>query len=94
MIGSPITLSQTLLPIGRENTKGCVLKSTIQKTANDLLSLFTLIRINTDTNKITGRDNDLFFTELTVLRPCVARSKDSGYTTTLGSSCHKENRPI
>ncbi|HAE19973.1 MAG TPA: hypothetical protein DCG41_12215 [Verrucomicrobiales bacterium] len=66
-----------MFSIGREKAKGGVFEATIEVAANNFLSFFTLIRVDSDADKITGGFDDFWIAELTVLRVGVARSENT-----------------
>lgn len=91
LVGPAAAPRELLVPVRRKEAKGGVFKATVEVTANDFLSLFALIGVDADADKIAGGFNDFWIAELTVLRGGVAGSKDTRDAAALGSDGHEED---
>ena len=77
MVWSTAASRELLFSIGREKAKGGIFEATIEVAANNFLGFFTLIRVDSDADKIAGGFDDFWIAELTVLRVGVARSENT-----------------
>jgi hypothetical protein len=86
-----VTAGEALPAIGSEEAKGGVFKTTVEVSPHDLLRFLAFIGIDADAHKITGRFDDVFLAELTVLRRSVTGSKDARDAAALRGNRHEKD---
>ena len=91
VLGAASASCQAFFAIGGEDTKGGVLESSAEMTADNFLSFFAFVGVDANADKVTAGFNYIFLGVLTVRRLGVAGSEDSGDAATLRSGSHEEN---
>lgn len=81
--GSTSASSQAFFAIRGKDAEGGVFKSSVEMAADNFLSLFALIGVDSNTDKVAARFDNILLGVLTVRRVSVAGSEDSGNPTTL-----------
>ena len=71
--------------VGRKHTEGAVFETPIEEVTDIGLRLFTLVRVDADTNKLARKLDKFRVREQTVLRCGVAGSEDARDSPALGS---------